>query len=50
MTDNLVERLTQQRDRARNLAMLLENELAQAEELIEKLNRQLAVAEGKELE
>lgn len=50
MTDNLVERLTQQRDRARNLAMLLENELAQAEELIEKLNRQLAVAQGKELE
>lgn len=48
MTD--IERITQERDRARNLAALLEEELSQAHELIEKLNRQLAVAEGKELE
>lgn len=45
-----VAKLTEQRDRARSLAAILENELTTAEEMVAKLTRKLAVAEGKELE
>lgn len=42
--------LSEQRDRARDLAVTLENELETALDLIQQLNRRIAVLEGREIE
>ena len=46
--DEIVIKLTAERDRARDLAVTLENELEAAAQLIEKLNAQIEVLTGKE--
>jgi hypothetical protein len=46
MTTDVTQTLIDERDRARTLAQLLEEELAQALELIDTLNSKLAGLEG----